>query len=50
MEVNDFWESEEYFGFRLNKSNYGEHFKFRAWLEHEVEKRKSEKSYDEKIT
>lgn len=44
-----FWNSDEPHMFRVNCNNYADFHKFRKWIITEVEKRASEKSYEEKI-
>ncbi|EAS00387.1 hypothetical protein TTHERM_00220600 (macronuclear) [Tetrahymena thermophila SB210] len=45
----EFWESDEPHAFRVNCSNYADYHKFKKWIQTEIEKRASEKSYEEKI-
>lgn len=46
MDFKDFWESEDYFEFRLNCSDYAEKFKFKQWVIETVEASKKKESYD----
>lgn len=49
LEPSDFWESEEFFEFRVNSTIYAEHLKFCKFIKETIEKRKTEESYDQVI-
>lgn len=43
---DEFWQSEQYFEFRLNCTAYAQHLKFKKWIIDTVEASKSKESYD----
>lgn len=49
LEPSDFWQSEEFFEFRVNATVYAQHLKFCRWINETIEKRKTQESYDEII-
>lgn len=46
IEPEEFWQSEEYFEFRVNCTSYAEYMKFVAYIKDTIEQRKTKESYD----